>query len=66
MTAAFRGQTLEATPTPSCQSAVDDGYRLGQRFGVQGTPTIVLPSGEMGEGYVPAQQLIQAIKGAAS
>jgi thiol:disulfide interchange protein DsbC len=34
---------------------------LGQQFGVQGTPSIVLPDGEMGEGYVPARQLIQAV-----
>ena len=66
MTAAFQGQSLSASPSQSCQAAVDDGFRLGQRFGVQGTPTIILPSGEMGEGYVPAQQLIQAIKGATS
>lgn len=66
MTAAFRGQPLEATPTQSCQAAVDAGIRLGQRFGVKGTPSIVLPSGEMREGYVPAQQLIDAVKRAAS
>lgn len=61
MTIAFIGGALDATPSQSCQDAVGDGYRLGQRFGVQGTPTIVLPNGEMGEGYVPAQQLIQAL-----
>ncbi|WP_280951032.1 thioredoxin fold domain-containing protein [Salinicola sp. RZ23] len=51
-------------PTQRCQTAVDDGLQLGQRFGVKGTPTIVLPDGEMGEGYVPADQLIQAVSSA--
>lgn len=62
MTAAFSGQALDVTPAESCQAAVDDGFSLGQRFGVQGTPTTVLPSGEMGEGYMPAEVLIQAVK----
>ncbi|MEC8919274.1 MAG: DsbC family protein [Pseudomonadota bacterium] len=64
MTRAFHGEPLEPTPVKSCITGVDDGFALGQRFGVQGTPSIVLPNGEMGEGYVPAHQLIQAIKGA--
>lgn len=62
MTRAFHGEALASRPSQSCQSAVDDGFALGQRFGVQGTPTIILPNGEMGEGYAPARQLIQAIK----
>ncbi|WIX33252.1 DsbC family protein [Salinicola sp. JS01] len=62
MTRAFHGQAPISNPSQSCQKVVDDGFALGQRFGVQGTPSIVLPDGEMGEGYVPAQQLIQAIK----
>ncbi|MCS2611035.1 DsbC family protein [Halomonas dongshanensis] len=66
MTRAFQGEALELTPVESCQSAVAEGFALGQRFGVQGTPSIVLPDGEMGEGYVPAQQLIQAIERANS
>ncbi|QEA38645.1 DsbC family protein [Pistricoccus aurantiacus] len=62
MTAVFSGQHLEVTPTEDCQAAIDQDFQLGQRFGVQGTPTIILPSGEMGEGYVPAEQLIQAVE----
>lgn len=61
MSAAFEGQTLTETPSEGCLASVDEGYRLGQQFGVQGTPSIVLPSGEMGEGYVPVEQLVQAI-----
>lgn len=66
MSIAFSGGALGAAPSESCQAAVEDGFRLGQRFGVQGTPTIVLPTGEMGEGYIPAQQLIQAFQRASS
>lgn len=66
MTKAFSGQRLDTQPSESCDSAVNHGFRLGQRLGVQGTPTIVLPNGEMGEGYVPAQQLIQALQRAQS
>lgn len=64
VTSAFEGRLLplEVDPAESCRLAVNDGFQLGQRFGVTGTPTIVLPDGEMGEGYVPAQQLIEAIK----
>lgn len=62
MTSAFNNRPLDVSASHSCQTAVADGYQLGQRFGVQGTPTIVLPTGEMGEGYVPAEQLIQAIQ----
>lgn len=61
MTVAFQGQPLAATPTQSCQLAVDGGLRLGQRFGVQGTPTIVLPNGEIKEGYAPVRSLIEIL-----
>lgn len=62
MTTAFTGRSLSVTPMESCQGAVEDGFKLGQHFGIQGTPTIVMPNGEMGEGYVPAKQLIQTIR----
>ncbi|MBZ9559068.1 MULTISPECIES: DsbC family protein [unclassified Modicisalibacter] len=62
LTAAFRGQVLDSAATERCRTAVEDGFRLGQRFGVQGTPSIVLPNGEMGEGYVPAHELITAVQ----
>lgn len=62
MTRAFHGEPLQPTPVKSCRTAVDDGFALGQQFGVQGTPSIVLPNGEMGEGYVPAKELFQAVR----
>lgn len=66
MTAAFQGRALEDTPTDSCLAAVSSGFALGQQFGVKGTPSIVLPNGEMGEGYMPVEKLVHAIKGAGS
>ncbi|MCG7601788.1 DsbC family protein [Halomonas sp. McH1-25] len=59
MSIVFSGGILNAASTQNCQKAVDDGFRLGQRFGVKGTPTIVLPSGEMKAGYIPAEKLVQ-------
>ena len=44
-----------------CGEFVEQSYVLGQVFGIQGTPAIVLPSGEVGEGYLPAVQLVQAV-----
>lgn len=61
MTRAFHGEALTFIPSKSCQSAVDDGFALGQRFGVQGTPSIVLPNGEMGEGFLPATKLLRVV-----
>ncbi|WP_298838753.1 DsbC family protein [uncultured Salinicola sp.] len=66
ITAAFQGRALEDTPTESCSAAVSRGFALGQQFGVKGTPSIVLPNGEMGEGYMPADKLVQGIKSAGS
>ncbi|NRB57725.1 MAG: DsbC family protein [Salinicola sp.] len=66
MTRAFHGEALASRPSKSCQPAVDEGFALGQQFGVQGTPSIVLPNGEMGEGYVPARQLIATVKNLSS
>lgn len=43
-----------------CDSAqsVDDGYLLGNRIGVTGTPALYTSGGAMFNGYVPYQQLI--------
>ncbi|MGJ8517623.1 DsbC family protein [Carnimonas bestiolae] len=60
MTNAFNNGALSAKPSASCQTAVRHGHELGMTFGVKGTPTIVLPSGEQGEGYMPADQLVRA------
>ena len=49
----------------TCDSAqyVDDGYLLGNRIGVSGTPALYSSDGGKFNGYVPYQQLIpQLIK----
>ncbi|MHB0776876.1 DsbC family protein [Halomonas sp. WWR20] len=55
ITAAMRGEALQA---PSdCDNPVDEHYALGLASGIQGTPAIVLPDGQMVPGYVPAERL---------
>jgi thiol:disulfide interchange protein DsbC len=43
-----------------CEAAdvVERGYRLGQEFGVQGTPAIVLADGRLLPGYRPASEIL--------
>jgi thiol:disulfide interchange protein DsbC len=48
------------TASNDCESAryVDEGYLLGNRIGVTGTPALYKADGTMFNGYVPYQQLI--------
>lgn len=62
LTMAFQGGQLENDPSSECLAAVENGYHLGQRFGVPGTPTIALLNGELGEGYVSVRRLVNVIK----
>lgn len=41
----------------SCNNPVDRHYRLGERLGISGTPTIFLENGKKIPGYIPAAQL---------
>lgn len=43
-------------------SLVDQGYRLGNQLGIQGTPAIYLPNGRRIDGYVSAKGLLQQFK----
>ncbi|OGT90407.1 MAG: disulfide bond formation protein DsbC [Gammaproteobacteria bacterium RIFOXYA12_FULL_61_12] len=45
-----------------CTNPVADHMRLGEMIGVQGTPAMVLPGGEVLPGYVPADKLAQYLK----
>lgn len=49
-----RGEQL---PAQTCENPVADEYELGRSVGVRGTPALVLESGEMLPGYVPADEL---------
>ncbi|MGE5241274.1 MAG: DsbC family protein [Bacteroidota bacterium] len=42
----------------TCPNPVEHDYQLGQRLGVEGTPTIFLDDGKKLPGYVPAPRLL--------
>ncbi len=42
----------------TCPNPVEHDYELGQRLGVEGTPTIFLDDGKKLPGYVPAARLL--------
>lgn len=58
VTSAKAGDTIEAK---TCANPIQGQYDLGQRVGVEGTPAIVLESGEMLPGYLPPAKLLEAI-----
>lgn len=49
-------------PMKSCANPVAQHYELGQSVGVQGTPTLVLDTGQIIPGYVPAAKLLEVLK----
>jgi len=57
---AKKAETGSLASSETCESAsyVDDGYLLGNRIGVTGTPALFASDGAMFNGYVPYQQLI--------
>ena len=60
LTLAKRGAPLQAKACPN--NPVSRHYALGRDFGLQGTPAIVLASGELIGGYMPPNDLIQHLK----
>ena len=60
LTKAKLGQAL--TTKPCANNPVARTYALGQNFGLQGTPAIVLADGELIGGYLPPAELFQEIK----
>ncbi len=46
----------------TCDNTVANQFELAQAFQVNGTPTIILDSGKVIPGYIPAQKLIQLLK----
>jgi thiol:disulfide interchange protein DsbC len=55
MTAAKQGDALSGSA--SCDNPVASQYDLGLQLGVQGTPAIILPDGELVPGFVPPERL---------
>ncbi|WP_301585552.1 DsbC family protein [Halomonas alkaliantarctica] len=59
MTQAKQDQTLAASA--NCDNPVAEQYELGKVLGVQGTPAIVLPNGQMVPGFVPPDRLVSML-----
>ena len=49
----------------NCDNPVQEQFDLGQSIGVTGTPTLILESGKILPGFVPAAQLIDLLEGQA-
>lgn len=56
---AMRGVHVQAAKCDG--SAVAAGYDFAQRLGLTGTPAIITESGQLIDGYIPAQQLVQLL-----
>ncbi|TDK31611.1 DsbC family protein [Luteimonas terrae] len=59
LTAAKNGQRVESK---SCENPVAAHYALGQRVGLTGTPMIIAADGTTMPGYMPPDQLLQALQ----
>ncbi|MGH8481210.1 MAG: DsbC family protein [Nevskiaceae bacterium] len=55
LTQAKRG--VHITAPPSCPNPVQQHYAAGEAIGINATPTLILPDGEVVRGYVRAQPL---------
>ncbi|MFC4655745.1 MULTISPECIES: bifunctional protein-disulfide isomerase/oxidoreductase DsbC [Rheinheimera] len=51
----------KAIQQASCRNSVAQQYNLGQSFGINGTPAIILPDGRLIPGYQPAQALLNTL-----
>ena len=58
LTAAKQGEALEAL---ECENPVAAHFEIGRKVGVSGTPSIMMPNGELLPGYVPAADLIKRL-----
>lgn len=59
MTDAKAGDSIKLA---SCDVDIKQQYELGQRFGINGTPAIILSDGRMIPGYQPPANLIQILE----
>ena len=65
--AAFTAATAGRDPKPAkCDNPVKRDYELGIALGVDGTPTIVAPDGEVIGGYADPEELLQRLRKAAA
>ena len=54
LSAAMDGKEVEAK---TCSNTLADQFAIGQKMGLNGTPTLLLPDGTLIGGYVPADKL---------
>ncbi|NRD75028.1 bifunctional protein-disulfide isomerase/oxidoreductase DsbC [Shewanella sp. VB17] len=59
MTEAKGGKTVKHN---KCDAKIAEQYNLGQSFGVNGTPAIILEDGSMIPGYQPPAELLKALE----
>ncbi len=59
MTAAKSGQVLQSR---SCENPIEKHYSLVHKFGLSGTPAIILKDGTLLPGYLPPDRLLNEIK----
>jgi thiol:disulfide interchange protein DsbC len=59
LTTAKQGGRVESR---KCSAPVARHYALGQKFGISGTPGVVLATGEVIPGYLPPEDMLQAIE----
>ncbi|WP_083700380.1 thioredoxin fold domain-containing protein [Shewanella sp. UCD-KL12] len=57
-----RAKADQSIPSKTCSSPVDKMYNIGSALGINGTPAIFLPNGELVPGYQPAQQLLSTLE----
>lgn len=58
MTDAKLGKTI---PAKTCENPVASQYRLGQKLGVTGTPSVILDNGQIVGGYLSADALAKGL-----
>ena len=57
---AFAGKSL---PEPNCETDVaEKNLKLAQQLGIHGTPTLILPNGQVAPGYKPLDELLKLIE----
>ncbi len=49
-------------PKPSCETTVvDENVKLGEKLGISGAPTLIMPDGRLIPGYKEADALIELV-----
>ena len=51
----------QAVPALKCDNPVASEFALGARLGINGTPAIWMPNGELKPGYLPPEELAKAL-----